>query len=269
MLLLWNNVCLSIGDVLFGWSLRLPSDATLFAISAISAVILILARRLTTNQDLLRRVASDKKTLKQLIRRAKKEADRDTLQRQRKTLSTVSLLAFRSEWLPLLVSILPIAVLATWCIFRLGYHPPRAGEAVDLMVYAPVSAAGTVAHVVPEAGVRSDGWIRQLQPVTDDGPPYSSARWTLRADGDSAPYRLTLRIGGKNYTREFLVGQRIYSSPVVYHDDDVVTELQMKPLKLFGIVPGMDAIGFPPWLVAYLIIVLPLVPLLKRVFRVY
>lgn len=265
----WSNLCLTIGDVLFGWSLRLPSDATLLATAAISAVILTLARRFTTNQDLLRRVAGDKKTLKQLIRGAKKEGDRETLQRQRRTLSMVSLLAFRSEWLPLLVSILPIAMLATWCIFRLGYHPPRAGEPVDLVVYAPVSAAGTVAHVVPQTGVRSNGWIRQLQPVTDDGPPYGTARWTLRAERNAAAYRLTLRVGGKSCTHEFLVGQRIYSSPVVYHDDDVVTQLQMKPLKLFGILPGIDAIGLPPWLVAYLIIVLPLVPLLKRVFRVY
>ena len=56
---------------------------------------------------------------------------------------------------------------------------------------------------------------------------------------------------------------------MVYHDGDVVTELQMKPRKLFNIVPGIDVIGFPPWLVAYLIIVLPLVPLMKRVFCVY
>jgi hypothetical protein len=43
----------------------------------------------------------------------------------------------------------------------------------------------------------------------------------------------------------------------------------MKPVKLFGIVPGIPAWGLAPWLVAYFLIAVPSVPLAKRVAGVY
>ncbi len=46
-------------------------------------------------------------------------------------------------------------------------------------------------------------------------------------------------------------------------------EVRLRPARLFGVVPGIPAVGFQPWLVAYLLITIPLVPLLKRTLRIY
>lgn len=269
MLTWWNDTCLTICDFLLGWTLRLPADLTLVTVAILSAAVLIFIRPLTTDQDLLRRVADDKKRLRQLIHRAKLAGDRESVRRYRRTVSMVGLAAVKSEGLPLLAAILPIAVLATWCMFRLEFHPPRAGEPVALTVYVPVSAAGELVHAVPQDGLDSDGWVRRFEAVTDEGPPYAVATWQLEGPARGDPYAVTFRVRQDTFRHDLLVGQATYSTPLVDHGDQVLSEVRMKPRKLFGVVPGIPALLCPPWLVAYLIIVIPLVPLLKRVTRIH
>ncbi len=43
----------------------------------------------------------------------------------------------------------------------------------------------------------------------------------------------------------------------------------MRQVRLFGVVPGVDWLLLPPWLVAYLLIAIPFVPILKAVLRIY
>jgi len=45
-------------------------------------------------------------------------------------------------------------------------------------------------------------------------------------------------------------------------------EAVMPPVKLFGVVGGLDFLYLPPWLVAYLLIAIPFVTILKRTFRI-
>jgi hypothetical protein len=40
-------------------------------------------------------------------------------------------------------------------------------------------------------------------------------------------------------------------------------------MKLFGAVGGIDVLFLPPWLVAYLLIAIPFVSILKRLFRIH
>ncbi len=43
----------------------------------------------------------------------------------------------------------------------------------------------------------------------------------------------------------------------------------MKPVKFLGLVPGIDRWLVPPWLVAYFLIAIPSVSLIKRVTGIY
>ena len=48
------------------------------------------------------------------------------------------------------------------------------------------------------------------------------------------------------------------------------SEVVLKEQKMFGIVPGIPiAFHMPPWMLAYLIIVMALYPLNKHVFKIY
>lgn len=264
----WNSFCLTVFDSMLGWLLDLPSDAALLTVALGTAAIVTLFRRLTTNQDLLGRAAADRKRLGVLIKEAKRRRDKSAVKRHRRTRSQIALKTLRGEGWPLLASILPVAMLATWAWQRLAFHPPAADEPIRVVAYTPISSAGGVMHIVPRDGLRVDGWIRQIAAISTEGPPYGQACWELHGAAADRPYRLTFRLGEESFDREFRAGGRTYAAPIVYHDDRTVTSLEMRPVKLFGVVPGISKVYFPPWLVGYLVIVVPAVVLLKRVFRV-
>jgi hypothetical protein len=80
-----------------------------------------------------------------------------------------------------------------------------------------------------------------------------------------------VRYGDESYRHRLLVGQRRYSRPVKLQREgsrEHAIELKMRRLKPFGVVPGIGAV-FPPWLVGYLLVTIPGVPLLKRLFGIH
>jgi hypothetical protein len=48
----------------------------------------------------------------------------------------------------------------------------------------------------------------------------------------------------------------------------LATELKLRPVKLFGVVPGIPALNFPAWLTGYLVLVIPITFLLRKMLRV-
>ena len=298
-----NNAVLSLADPLLNWLLRLSTDLTLVIVAVGTGAILTLARLLTTNQDLLRRCDQDKERLKELMREAKRQKDREAVKRYRNTRTMIGVTAIRQEGWPLLAAIVPIAILGTWCFQRLAFVPPRAGQSVQLAAYFPVSAVGQVAHLVPQEGLhevsarRESGnpagranlggrerWIQEI--VEDPGtqprdPAGAVANWTLQADASEEPYRLQIRYKTCTVQKQLLVGQPVYSPDVEFYggdgrgsEDPAQTPIQcvqigMEPVKFLGVVPGIAWLLMPPWLVAYFLIAVPSVGLIKRVTGIY
>jgi uncharacterized membrane protein (DUF106 family) len=231
-------------DFIFGWLLRLPSDLTIIVIAVLTGVTLTLVRKWTTNQDLLARAAADNQRLAILIKEAKRAGSKETVARYRLTKAQVGMLKFKQEGKPMLVSLLPIALLATWAFARLEFLPPQPGETVTAVAHAPLSAVGEIVHLVPIPGVTAtDGWVKQLTVTGND----ASANWQLRFDSVVDPGQV--------------VARRTAGA--------VQLELQLRERRLFGIVPGWSNIGLPAWLVGYLLIVIPFVPLLKKLLKIH
>jgi hypothetical protein len=72
--------------------------------------------------------------------------------------------------------------------------------------------------------------------------------------------------------KELLVGRPVYSSEVEFYGDDRPVEpvqIGMTPVKFLGVVPGIDWLLIPPWLVAYFLIAVPSVSSLKRVTGIH
>jgi hypothetical protein len=270
MLDLWNHWSLAVGDFVLGWSLRLPRDLTLAVVALATALLMIAVRRWTTPQDRLRRAVEDGRRLAQLGKQARRQGDKNALQRYKGTRALIRILQLKAEGLPFLVSLPPIALVAAWAVFRLEYLPVLPGEPVELAVYLPVSAAGEVIHIVPVDGVVAQGnWLRKVEAVTDDGPRHGRASWILEADGDPRPYTLTFRWKDRSFERQLIVGRRIYALPVVDHGDDVVSEWKREPFRWLGVVPGVPALAVPAWLIGYVVLVVPITLGLKRLLHVY
>jgi uncharacterized membrane protein (DUF106 family) len=269
MLEVWNTFTLVIFDALLGWLRDLSPDVTVIVVALLSAVVLTLVRKWTTNQDLLARVARDRKRLRVMRREAKRGRDRVTVARLRMLLGVIGLKALRAEGRPMLVSIVPIAALATWCFLRLEYHTPNAGEDVEVRLETPMSMVGDVVHVVPQEGLESGAWVSEIVADTRDGDARGVATWTLRGSASDEPYRARVRIGRETIEQEIGIAPGPYGAPTgEFLDGRIVTHVQMREVDLWGVAPGIPWLLFPPWLVGYLVVVIPGVWAARRVLRV-
>jgi uncharacterized membrane protein (DUF106 family) len=264
-----NEFVLGIGDALFGWLLLLPSGLALLVLAVGSSTVLAVVRRWTTDQDLLSRCAADKKRLRGLIREAKRRRDKDAVQRHRATMARVGLTQMRQEGRPLLAAIVPLAILATWAFERMEFHPVAAGEKISVVAHFPAASAGRLVHMVPQQGLACDeGWVREIRAVKVGGQSGGEAEWVLRADASESSYVLVFRHGRASYEHPFLAGGRKYMPSLLLHGDELLgTEVRLRQVKLFGVVPGIPALGMAPWMVAYILLVFAAFPVVKRCLR--
>jgi len=291
-----NTICLWITDPVLGWLLRVPPTVALFIIAIGTSAILTFVRLFTTDQEYLGRCNADKKRLKQLMKQAKEVKDKEALKRYRATMGSVSMKLMAAEGKPLLVSVIPIALLAVWCFTRLAFLPPKADEPVAVKAYFKVSTIGDITHVLPTEGLETaemplrdvvvdaevaeeatvgGGWIQRIfdDPDTAGGTAHAGlAVWSFKGTGEPRTYALTIRHDGRTYERQLILGDRHYAPDLEFYGEDApltCTQIVMDEVKLFGVVPGIPWIMFPPWLVAYLLIAIPFVFALKALFKIH
>jgi len=289
-----TNLTVGLLDSVLGWILYLPRDLELLVVAVMTSAALTLTRKWVTDQEWLARAAADQAQLTRMVKEARRAKDRDAIQRHKATVTLIKMQSMRFELKPLLWAIVPVALLATWAFSRLAFIPPKAGDPVEVRAYLPKSAIGQLIHVAPEDGLEAvDGWV---QPVTADQPASADGWWDRVGArlgtflGDKAPplegvavwhivsrdtnvHTLRLRYAGRNYGKSFQAGTRHYATPVEFYPDAPVRriELDQHQLRLFDAIGAIGYGGFslPPWLVGYLLITIPFVPLLKQVLRIY
>lgn len=298
-----NNWCVYIMDFVLGWTLNLPRDVVLLIVAVLTSVILTGVRAFTTNQDFLKRCQKDKKRLGQLIKEAKARGDKEAVKRHKDTIQLIGMKSFKQEGMPLLASLIPIAMIATWAFGRLPFLAPQPGKPVTVTVEFPSDAPGELVALVPQPGMKVDGnnWVRQIvavnQPFDAQGrlvapvwpinraeadpnnvspTPVRRAQWTVTCEQNAKPYALDFRFRGETLPGEFIVDGQKYAAPLgVWQDGAISLKMQLPEYKFLGILPSIDLywnkgvfIPLDAWLVGYLIIVIPLSFLLKPVMRI-
>lgn len=191
-----NTIVMAIADPLFGWMLALPTDVILIIVGFGTGAVMTLARLFTTNQDLLRRCDEDKKVLGKMLKEAKKAGDKDRVKAIQASQGGIAMKAFRAEGMPLLLALIPIVLLTTWCWQRVGFHPPQDGEAVKVEAFFPVSAAGQIVHLVPQDGLEAEGgWVATIEPEKDPNPKPEKEGKAAEAQGDVPAEKLAPQTG--------------------------------------------------------------------------
>ncbi len=270
-----NDFILKITDPVLGYLLYLPRDAAMAVIAVTTSAVLTFVRPFTTNQDLLARCKADKKRLKELIREAKAAGDKEAVQRYKAGMTVVGMKMMQAEWKPLLVAILPILLLATWCFSRMDFYPPRENQPVKVNLYFPASAIGKLVHMIPVKGIRADKWIARVEPTKDPLPGQEgTAGWVITASkGDHV---LKFRFAGKVYEMPFSCGKLTYAPPTRFFEEGsgvTAAEVVLPQYRFLGLVPGFTIPGLnlpiQGWLIAYLVIAVPFVFILKWAFRIY
>jgi uncharacterized membrane protein (DUF106 family) len=258
-------------DYLLGWLLILPRDAAILIVAVGTSLLLVAVRKWMTNQNQLRRCRDDVRRLKELIRQAKRTGDKAAAARTRATLATVNGMRLRAEGKPLLAAVVPIVLLAVWAVERLDYIPPKVGEDLVVRAYYPLSSVDELTHMVPPKSVEMRGSAVRLVEADPDGGGNGLASWVLRPGAPSDSVELVIRHQRETAKHTLRVGRRIYAPPLAAHDGGKIlaTEVVLRRARFLGIVPGIPAVGCPPWLLAYLLIAASLVPIWRRLFRVY
>jgi len=268
-----NDALVALMDLVLGWTIHLPMDVRLLILAIGTSAILTFVRVFTTNQSLLARCRDDKRTLKGLLRQAKRDGDKEAVGRYRTTIGMIGIQAMKAEFRPLLVSLLPIACLACWAAARMSYVPPVPGEPIEVRAYTATVAIGDLVHIVPADGLDAEGgWIRRVTADTDEAGNVVNgvATWTLRPGFREEPYRLLFRHGGRTVAQNLISDGMRAAVGLASHGDEgvVMTEVVMEPYRFLGVVPGWARIAVPPWLVAYMLIAVPFVVVLKRLTRI-
>jgi uncharacterized membrane protein (DUF106 family) len=161
-----NQWILAITRPALDWILNLHPDARLFVVAIGTALILTVVRVFTTDQKKLKQCKEDKARLKQLIREAKKRGDKEAVARHKVTINQIGLVTMKSEGLPLLASLVPIALLAVWAFSSIAYHAPQDGDTVTVKMTFPKTEIGKVTHLLPVEGVTAETGL--IRPVVKD-----------------------------------------------------------------------------------------------------
>ena len=271
------DATLAAGDAVFGRLLSFPNDAAIIIMAVLTSLTFVVVRMFTVNQNLALRCRLDKLRLKQLAKQAKVEHNKEAAGRYQATVAQIGIKLMKAECLPTLVALLPVGFLAIWAYERLNYLPPQAKQPVEVAFYLPLSACGRLIHISPVPGLSAaDGWLRPVTADKDkqDKTTNGIAVWKLQAE-NPGEYNLRFHFGGKVYEHLVTIGARNYSPTLKPQDDknaQAASEVKLQQRKLFGVVPGTEALGLPgildPWLVGYIAIVIPLFFVNKRLFRV-
>lgn len=251
-------------------AVKLGRDAAILIIAIGTSVFLTLVRKWTTNQDQLRRSKGDLARLKKLLREKRQAKDKAAVKAIRTTQAMVNGIRLKAEGMPLLVSLLPIILLAVWAVERLDFFPPKVGQDLTIKAYYPLASVDKLTHLVPPAGMELQSPAIQLVEVDPAGQQNGLATWVVKPTA-ALSTDLLIRHQGETALQPVRVGRSSYAPPLGAGSGGriLATEVVLRQAKFLGIVPGLPALALPPWLIAYLIIVIPFVPILRRALRVY
>ena len=173
-----NQWILVITRPVLDWMLSLHPDLRLFIVAIGTALILTGVRVFTTDQKRLKMCKEDKARLKTLIREAKKRGDKEAVVRHKATINQIGIVTMKSEGLPLLASLVPIALLAVWAFCSIAYFPPQDGDTVKVKMTFPKTEIGKVVHLLPVEGIKAEtGLVRPIVKDYDRVP--TEEEWAL------------------------------------------------------------------------------------------
>jgi hypothetical protein len=269
-----NTLCawsVRIVDYPLGWLLWLPRDVTLLLFAAGTALFMVLARSVVTNQDLLRRCGEDLRRIKQLTREARQSRDKPTLQRMRKTAGLIKGMQLIADLRVLVLVVVPVGALAIWATERLDFLPPRVDQDLVVRAQFPLSSVGGLTHLVPTAGYELKASAIQVIRADAASSSRGFAEWSLRPTLIADDVAIVIRHRNESATHRVTIGRATYRRQVEVHANERLTETDvvLERYRPLGLNLKTEAIGLPPWMVGYLILTLLLVPIFKRLLRVF
>lgn len=255
-----------LGNLLLDWTLLLPRDLTLLLLAVLLVALLLGIRLLLSDRDALRLLVADERRLGELQARARAAGDRAALARQRNVRRLLAARRARLEFVPALAGLLPALLVLHWGARRLDNLPLTANQPFGIEATFPASAVGRPAHLVPQESLMAEpAWIRTIAPA-QGAEARGVTDWRVTATVPGA-IALTLRHPDGSVQIPLEIGTRRYAPPSIGHEGDVITSVKLPRYRPLGIVPPVEWLGLPAWMVGLLLLTVPGYLAIRRLLR--
>jgi len=247
-------------DFLFSWLLPLPPFWSIFILSFLVSVIIVLITKYTTNQDLMKHLKEESKSLQKQMKELK-ESPEKMMEVQKKHMES-SMKYMSQSFRPLIFTFIPIILIFGWMSAHLAYEPIMPGQEFSVKVQLEKGIGPVRVSAAPPEGISLTSDVAK---ETSDGV----AIFTFKA-GEQGLYSspgITFAVNNKSYTKDVLVSpERKYANPIKLVRDKTVRSIETLHEKIKVITIGTFSLT---WLWSYIIFSIFFSSVLRKMLKIY
>lgn len=244
-------------DTLFQPLFTLPYWFSILIISFIITLLITLAYKWMTDQELMKRLKDDIKKFQEDTKK-EKENPAKMLDLQKKAMDT-NMQYMMHSMKPTLITFIPIILIFSYLNNALVYEPIVPGQEFDIALTFISTAKGMVTLDV-SPGISA---ISKTQEIKD-------GIVIFRLKGEEGTYKLVFRLNGAEYTKDVVITtQQKYEPPVKKFQDSELKQIQVMHnyVRPFG---SISIFGWNPgWLAAYIIFSLIFSLALRKIMKIH
>ncbi len=246
---------ISLLDPVFAPLLALGPLAAIAIICFILSVIITVAYKYMTDQELMKTLKADIKGFQKQMKEFKDNPEK--MMAIQKDAMEKNLQYMMHSMKPTMITFIPIILIFGWLNANLAFLPIIPGAEFTTTITFANGAIG------PVELLSQDGIKIVSDPVQDI--MNNQARWTLK--GDEGDYILQYKIGDRMYEKDLKISsERYYATPLKKVKDDMVKQIsidneKMKPLSIFGWKLG--------WLGTYIIFSIIFSMVLRKLLKLH
>jgi uncharacterized membrane protein (DUF106 family) len=224
-------------------------------ISLILAVIITIAYKYLTDQELMKTLKQDMKSLQKEVK-ALKHDPKKMMATQKKAMEK-NMKYMMHSMKPTLITFIPLIIIFSWLNAHMAYYPINPGQEFTTTIEFEENAYGEAEIIVPEGLEVLSETIKEVEE--------GRIKWTLK--GVEGDYLIEYTFQGKKYEKDVLItSEREYKTPLKKIKDNFVKIItidneKVKPLNLFGWKIG--------WLGTYIIFSLIFSMGLRKVLKLH
>jgi len=244
----------SIVNPIFAPLLKFNPLYLVLIVSLIMTVLVTLAYKYLTNQELMKSLKTELKEHQKKIKEHRSDPKK-AMHLQKKAMES-NMKYMMHSFKPMIFTIIPILIIFGWLNAHLAYEQIMPNEKFTTTAIFGKNVNGDVELVVPEGIDILDGQVKKIN---------GAVTWELQ--GDEGEYLLEYKFDDKLFSKDVLITNEKEYSPVIKKIKDnelktiTIDNEKLKILNLFGWKLG--------WLGTYIIISIVFSMILRKALKIY
>ncbi len=237
------------------WMLRFDPLISILILSLVLSVLITLAYKYTTNQDLMKSLKDELKSLQVQMRELKHDPSK--MMEVNKRAMEANMKYMTHSFRPMLFTFLPIILVFGWLNGHFAFESIHPGQEFTMTIVFDAAAAGNITAHVPDG----------MTLVSDATRTISEGSTIFTFKGVAGIHAITFDFGDRSYVKEVEITEaRHYIEPTLTVNDGSVKSITTAHEKTKVIHIGSFGIT---WLWSYIIFSIVFSMLLRKWLKVY